>query len=89
MSAPTAKLAAEVSAAWIGRALGSRGYAEFVLGMCAQSIVSHQLLGDLRGERGIQSALDVDGRQFPLLAFVVGLQLRPFQCEVGLFDVRL
>ena len=65
------------------------GDAEFVAGMCAQGVMSHQLRGNLSGKRGIEPASDVDRREFPALANVVGLQLRTFQLEVGLLGVRL
>jgi hypothetical protein len=39
--------------------------------MCTQFVMSHQLLGDLFGERGIKSASLVNCRQFLVLAFVV------------------
>jgi hypothetical protein len=55
----------------------------------AQGIVRHQLLGNLFGELGIEPARDVDGRQFPVLAHVIGPQFRAFQLEVGLFGVCL
>ena len=63
MAAPTAKLAAEASAAWTGRALERLGDAELVAGVRAQRVVGHELLGDLFRERGIEAAADVDRRQ--------------------------
>jgi hypothetical protein len=67
----------------------SRGDAEFVAGMRAQGVMSHQLLGNQFGERGAEAARDVDLRRFPVLACVVCLQFRAFQLEVGLFGVFL
>jgi hypothetical protein len=51
--------------------------------------MGHELLGNLFGEGGIEPASDVDRRQFLVLAYVVVLQLRAFQLEVGLFGIRL
>jgi hypothetical protein len=39
--------------------------------MRAQRVVRHQLIGDLFGERGLQTTSDVDGRQLPVLTHVV------------------
>jgi hypothetical protein len=55
----------------------------------AQGVVGHQLLGHLFGELGIEPASDIDRRQFPVLAHVIGPQFRAFQLEVGLFGVCL
>jgi hypothetical protein len=55
----------------------------------AQGVVGHQLLGNLFGELGIEPPSDVDRRQFPVLARVIGLQFPAFQLEIGLFGVCL
>jgi hypothetical protein len=57
--------------------------------MRTQGVMRHQLVGDLFGERGFETASDVDRRQFLVLARVVLLQFRTFQLEVGLFGVCL
>jgi len=49
--------------------------------------MGHQLVGNLRGERGIEPASHVDRRQFLTLAGVVSLQFGAFQIEVGLLGV--
>lgn len=62
---------------------------EFVSGMRAQSVMRHQLPGDLFGECGIEPAGDVDGRQFLLRARWVCLRFRAFQLEVCFLGVCL
>jgi hypothetical protein len=57
--------------------------------MCTQFVMSHQLLGDLFGERGIKSASLVNCRQFLVLAFVVCSEFRTLKSQFSLFGVCL
>ncbi len=65
------------------------GDAEFVARMSAEGIVRHELLGDLFGERGVESAGDIDVGQFAMLAGVIGGEFGAFHFEFSLFGVGL
>jgi len=54
-----------------------------------QRIVIHQLVRDLLRERRFQPAANINFRQFPVFALVVGLKFVTFKIEIGLLDVRL
>ncbi len=57
--------------------------------MCAQRIISHELLSDLLSERPVQTAGDVNGREFLVLAFVVDFKLCVFTPQIGMFRIGL
>jgi hypothetical protein len=69
--------------------LESLGDAEFVAGMRAEGVTSHELVGDLFREGGIEAAIDVDRRQLPMLALVVRSEFPPLARQIGVFGVRL
>ena len=70
-AAPTEKVAAEVSAAWIGRAVDDLGDAELVAGVGAERVLRHQLRGDWRASSGSRPRLPRRCRQLVELALGV------------------
>lgn len=89
IAAPTAKLAAEAKRSLNWPRAEGRGNAEFVAGMGAQCVVSHELVGNLFGELAIEPASHVDRGQFFMFSRVVRLQFGAFQLEIGFLGVRL
>ena len=57
--------------------------------MCAQRIVRHQLPGNLTRECFIQSATDIDGRQFTVFKLTISGKFFSFAIEVRVFGVGL
>jgi hypothetical protein len=55
----------------------------------AERVLGHQLRGDLFGQFGIQTALDVDGREFRRFKFNVRRQFFALAFEIGIFGIRL
>jgi hypothetical protein len=51
--------------------------------------MGHQLVGNLFRERRIETASDVDCRQFLVLTLVVRFEFRAFKVEFSLFGVCL
>lgn len=65
------------------------GNAEFIPSMGCKSVVGHQLIGNLSGQRWFQSATDVDCCQLVPLRFIIRFQFSPLAVQVGLFCIRL
>ena len=65
------------------------GNAELVARVRTQRVVGHQLLGNLLRERVGDAAADVDRRQLPPLALIVGGKFTALQVERGLFGIGL
>ena len=82
MAAPPAKVAAEASAAWMGRALDLR-QTQLVAGVGRESIAFHELIGHLLRQGRIEPSLHVDPRELPALGPFVGLQFGALALEVG------
>ena len=57
--------------------------------MRAERIVSHQLFGNVLGKFRIESAADINARQFPMLSFPVPFQFLAFQFQLGRFRIGL
>jgi hypothetical protein len=89
MPAPNMKLAANASAVGSRAGFQGRRDAEFVTRMRAESVVSHELVGYLLCELGIEAAPNVDCRQLLVLASVVGSEFGAFEREVSLLGVLL
>ena len=65
------------------------GDAELIAGVCGESVMRHQSLGDLFGQRRVQAALDVDRCELRVLVGVVRGELRALARQVGLLGVGL
>ena len=57
--------------------------------MRAERIVSHQLFGNVLGKFRIESAADINARQFPMLSLPVPFQFLAFQFQLGRFRIGL
>jgi hypothetical protein len=55
--------------------------------MRAYRVMGHELIRDLFRERRIEAAIDIDRREFLVLAQVVYFEFRALKREVGLFGV--
>ena len=65
------------------------GKAEFVARVCAQSVVNHQLPGDLDGQRGRKTALHIDRSQFCVFADCILGQFLTLEIHIRLLRVSL
>ncbi len=86
-AAPAENVAADVRAAWIGRAVV--GDAELVPGMGAERVLRHEWVRDPEGKVVVETAGDVDSRKFLTLGRRVLSELASFPCEIGLFGIGL
>jgi len=57
--------------------------------MRLQRVVGHQLVRDLFREHRIQTAADVDCREFLVLALIVSFEFLTFKIEIGCLNVGL
>ncbi len=87
--APTAKVAAEVSAAWTERAVVIARDAQLVAGMGTKRILRHQLNRHLLRERGVETMGNIDVGQLLLLKTGTGPKGRCFAGEIGGLGVGL
>ena len=85
MAAPAAKLPADANAAWIGRAARASDMPSSSRACVPNASLLHQLLGNLFCKQRIETASNVDRRQFLVFAQVVRREFGALQREVGLF----
>jgi hypothetical protein len=89
IAAPAEKVAADVSAAWIGRAVVIFRNPKFLARVGGQGVLRHQLLGNLPRKCLIYTALDVDIGKFIKLKLRILAQLLAFARQVRLLCVGL
>ena len=88
-AAPTAKLAAEESAAWIGHALSVSEMPSSSRACAPSASWLHQLISYLPGQGCVQPARDVDGSQFAVLGSRIFFKLGALTGQVCLFGISL
>ena len=89
IAAPTENIAADVSAAWIGRAAVISENSKFVACVGRQCIIRHQLLSHLPRQRLVDTSLDVDFGKFIEFKPSILAQFLAFPCKIGLLGIRL
>ena len=70
-------------------AAGARTRSGEVTFRAADGVMRHELLGDLGGERGIETATDIDGGEFRMFAAIIGNQVRTCQDKISLLRIGL
>jgi hypothetical protein len=88
-AAPTAKLAADASAAWTGRALWSSEMPSSSRPWGTEGVVRHQLLRHLLRQARLEPSADIDGRQLTPFRGRILFELGSLARQVGILSVRL